>query len=101
MAVKRLETVIRETEIEVRNRLAVQSDGADVSNIVHIELGLIHLVNARLGAVEIHTHRDSNVGIAIDTDTARVLGEGGEIASEGSEGPRHRLEARGAPEFGL
>ena len=101
VAVKRLQAVIGETEVEIGHSLTVETDGTDITHIVHVELGLIHLVHTRLGAVEVQAQGDSQVRVAIDTDTTRILGEHREIAAQGSEGPRHGLEARGTSEFVL
>ena len=101
MTVEGLETIVGETKVEVGHRLTVETDGSYITHIVHIELGLVEFIHTSLGAVEIQAECNTQVGVTVNTDTCGVLSERREIASEGSEGPRHRLEARGTPEFGL
>ena len=101
VTVEGLETIVGETKVEVGYRLTVETDSAYITHIIHIELSLVELVHTGLGAIEVQAEGDTQVGVTVNTDTSRVLSERREIASEGSEGPRHRLEARGTPEFGL
>ena len=56
MAVIGLQPIVSETKVEIRNNLGIQANGTNVSNIVHIKLSLVELINAGFGTVEIHTH---------------------------------------------
>ena len=101
MAVERINAVERETKVEIGHRLGVETDSAHITHIVHIKLGLVGRGVASLGAVAVQAQGNTCVGTAIHTNASRILREDRQIAAQGSEGPRHRLEARGASEFGL